>query len=125
MPPVDWPTWSNNGWMDEFVPQAYRMDYAAFEPTWTEQVRYAGERRGDLIAGIRVVGSGPDTTWDDMVRKLDLTRKTDTGGHVHWFSRAVLDVYPQQTKAYYGGFAPHPKRSASWRPPSSRRSTRT
>ncbi|MEM1098909.1 MAG: family 10 glycosylhydrolase [Planctomycetota bacterium] len=116
----DWPRWSKAGWMEEYVPQAYRFNYASFESTWMEQVRYIGNRRADLIAGIRVVGDGDDTTWPDMVRKLDLTRKTKTGGHVHWFSRGVLEVYPEQLEAYYdvenNGPAPHPKFALDHRP---------
>ncbi|MEM8781943.1 MAG: family 10 glycosylhydrolase [Planctomycetota bacterium] len=116
----DWPRWGEAGWMEEYVPQVYRFDYPAFERTWLEQVRYIGDRRRDLIAGIRVVGDGPDTTWPDMVKKLDLTRKTKTGGHVHWFSRGVLEVYPEELEAYYdvakNGPAAHPKFGSEHRP---------
>ncbi len=116
----DWPRWARKGWMQEYVPQAYRFNYDSFEQTWLEQVKYIGQRREDLIAGIRVVGDGPDTTWPDMVRKMDLTRKTRTGGHVHWFSRGVLDVYPDELTGYYdinkNGPAPHPKFDADHRP---------
>ena len=116
----DWPRWSKAGWMQEYVPQAYRFNYESFESTWLEQVKYIGNRRADLIAGIRVVGDGPDTTWPDMVKKMDLVRKTKTGGHVHWFSRGVLEVYPQQLTEYYNvaelGPARHPKYDTDHRP---------
>jgi hypothetical protein len=39
---------------------------------------------------------------------------------VWWFSRGVLDVYPEEIAAYYNvesaGHAAHPKRSPDWRP---------
>lgn len=116
----DWPAWNRAGWMDEYVPQAYRNDYAAFVPTWTDQLEAIGPDRDKLLAGIRVVGSGPDTTWDDMAKKMDLVRATKAGGHVHWFSRGVLEVYPEQLTAYYdiaeNGQAANPLLPKDWRP---------
>ncbi len=116
----DWKTWNDKGWMDEFVPQNYRMNYAAFATTWKDQLAAAGKRKADLIAGIRIVGDGPDSTWDDLQKSIELTRKPMTGGHVHWFSRGVLDVYPSELKAFYNvaekGHAPHPKFIANPRP---------
>jgi uncharacterized lipoprotein YddW (UPF0748 family) len=116
----DWPRWARAGWMQEYVPQAYRFNYESFRDTWAEQVRVIGDRREDLLAGIRVVGEGDDTTWPDLVRKMDFVRKTKSGGHVHWFSRGVLEVYPEQLTAYYdverNGPAAHPKFGAEHRP---------
>ncbi len=116
----DWPAWNRKGWMDEFVPQVYRSDFKAFKPTWEQQVQAIGSDREKLLAGIRIVGTGPDTTWEDMVEKMDLVRQSRVGGHVHWFSRGVLEVYPQQLTAYYdvarNGAAPHPHLPRGWRP---------
>ena len=115
----DWKTWNDKGWMDEFVPQAYRMDYAAFKPTWEQQVETAGDRVGDLIAGLRVVGSGPDTTWADTVKKIEQVRASKAGGHCHWYSVAVLDRYPTELTRFYNvkgdGHAPNPMLPVDWR----------
>jgi len=100
--------WAGNGitphW-DEFIPQCYRFNYPAFEATWNQQVKYMQElgagRVKDLIAGIRVVGEGKDSTWDELKQSMDLVRRTGGGGHVHWFSRGVLDVYPNELSEYY------------------------
>jgi uncharacterized lipoprotein YddW (UPF0748 family) len=116
---ADMPRW------DEFIPQCYRMNYKAYEQTWLDQVRWMKELGGgrvrDLIAGIRVVGDGPDATWPDVKASMDLVRSTGGGGHVHWFSRGVLDLYPKELTAYYdiaqAGRAPHPKFGADWRRP--------
>lgn len=139
---LEWPTWAAwtsadalkkpEGWpgnavtprWDEFIPQVYRMNYPAFERTWLEQVGFmksmGAGRVSDLIAGIRVVGDGPDSTWDDLRKSMELVRSTGGGGHVHWFSRGVLDLYPQQLTEFYAvaskGHAPHPMRPADWRP---------
>ncbi len=116
----DWKTWNARGWMDEFVPQVYRLNYEAFAPTWREQVEVAGDRVGDLIAGLRVVGDGPNTTWPDTVKKINDVRAAKAGGHCHWYSVAVLETYPDQFEAFYNvkdnGQAPHPKLPTNWRP---------
>lgn len=119
--------WAGNGitpkW-DEFIPQCYRFNYPAFEATWNQQVKYMNElgagRVKDLIAGIRVVGEGKDSTWDELKQSMDLVRRTGGGGHVHWFSRGVLDVYPTQLTEYYDvknkGHAPHPTHPRTAKP---------
>ncbi|QDU72994.1 glycoside hydrolase family 10 protein [Mucisphaera calidilacus] len=117
----DWKTWSRRGWMDEYLPQIYRFNYETYERDWPAQMDAAGpDRLMDLIAGIRVVGEGPDTTWPEMVQKMNLPRTTGAGGHCHWFSRGVLDVYEQQLTEFYDvaneGHAPHPRLGSHWRP---------
>ena len=109
---LEWPKWAS--WnaadktaarWDEFIPQCYRMNYAAFETTWLDQVKHMNElgsgRVKDMLAGIRVVGDGPDATWDDVRKSIELVRKTGGGGHVLWFSRGVLDLYPTELTAFY------------------------
>ena len=126
---LDWPRWSS--WIetdrlplggaagtmtprwDEFVPQVYRMNYGAYEKTWNEQVdwmkRSGGGRVGDMIAGIRVVGDGPDSSWEDLKKSIELERGTGGGGHVLWYSRGVLDLFPEELKGFYGGQVANPK----------------
>lgn len=109
---LDWPEWAS--WTtdstgsprwDEFVPQCYRLNYDAFEKTWLEQVEAVRARDParvkDLVAGIRVVGDGPDSTWNDLRRSIELARKSGAKGHVLWFSKGVLDLYPDQLTALY------------------------
>ena len=117
----DWKTWSHNGWMDEYIPQIYRNNFERVKQDWPAQMRAAGrDRQGDLIAGLRVVGEGPDTTWPDLKKKMDLVRRGQAGGHCHWFSRGVLEVYPDELTRYYDiendGHANHPKLPTGWRP---------
>lgn len=122
--PGDWvgnnvtPRW------DEYIPQNYRFSYEAFETTWLDQIKHMKElgadRQKDLIAGIRVVGEGKDSSWEQLQRSIELTRTKGNGGHVLWFSRGVLDVYPKELTEYYNvaklGHAPHPRFGADWRP---------
>ena len=121
---LEWPQWarwpSGLGW-DEFVPQAYRHSYAGFEATWQQQIselRRAGAYRSqDLVAGIRIVGDGPDSSWAQLRDSMLLARREGNGGHVLWFSRGVLDVYPHELAAFYAesGPARSPRFPAGWR----------
>jgi len=107
---------------DEFIPQVYRFSYSAFEKTWLEQQAHikslGADRQRDMLAGIRLVGEGKDATWDELRQSIELIRKTGGGGHVHWFSRGVLDVFPEKLKAFYGGWVAHPRFPQNWRRPS-------
>lgn len=105
----NWPAWS--GW-DQFVPQCYRLDYIGFEKIWHDQLAAIGNHKHDLIAGIRITGDGPNLSWLDLQKSIELTRSTGAGGHCLWFSHGVLDVYPDQLKAFYHGFIPSPLRPA-------------
>jgi hypothetical protein len=73
-----------------------------------------------MLAGILTTGSQPDPVpWEDLRQSVEHVRATGGGGHVWWFSRGVLDVYPNELSAFYGvessGQAPHPMRPADWR----------
>lgn len=115
----DWKRWSHEGLMDEYIPQIYRNNFQRVKEDWPAQLEAAGPNRvKDLIAGLRVVGEGPDTTWDDLVKKMDLVRDSGAGGHCHWFSRGVLEVYPDELQAYYDKVGPayYPMLPKDWRP---------
>jgi uncharacterized lipoprotein YddW (UPF0748 family) len=116
---IDWPAWSrwtDNPTWDEYIPQVYRMNYAGFARDWPSQVSAMGARNKDLIAGVRLVGDGPDAAREDVTRHVDLTRETKSMGHAWWFSRGVLDLFSKELKDYYRGPAPHPRFGADWRP---------
>jgi uncharacterized lipoprotein YddW (UPF0748 family) len=104
---------------DEFIPQVYRFSYPAFEKTWLEQQvamkSLGADRQRDMLAGIRLVGEGKDSTWDDLRQSIELVRRTGGGGHVHWFSRGVLDVFADPLTRFYGGWVTHPRFPTNWR----------
>jgi len=129
---LEWPKWAawkpgndENTWWDEFIPQCYRYNWPAFRATWDQQVgnlRDAGaeDRVKDMLAGILITGSQPDPVpWQDLRQSVEHVRSTGGGGHVWWFSRGVLDIYPDEMTAFYDveseGHAPHPMRPADWR----------
>ena len=104
---------------DEFIPQAYRFSYDDFETTWRAQnevVKAIGANRTrDLIAGIRIVGDGKDSSWEQLRDSILLTRALGNGGHVLWFSRGVLDLYPTELTTFYGGQTTSPHFPRGWR----------
>jgi uncharacterized lipoprotein YddW (UPF0748 family) len=107
---------------DEFIPQAYRFDHPTFERTWLQQTRAVQDagayRARRLVAGIRIVGDGADSSWLQLRDGIALTRRLGQGGHVLWFSRGVLDVHPNARQALYAahGAAHSPRFPAGWRP---------
>lgn len=119
----DWPTWmtwtGDERW-DEVVPQNYRFSYERTLASVYEQTAVVGPRMKDLIAGIRIVGDGPDLPAEEVTETIKYTRFKKMGGHVLWFSRGVLDVHPEPLRDFYNvaqlGRAPHPARPADWRP---------
>lgn len=118
--------WKGNGvtprW-DEFIPQCYRLNYKAFSENWLQQVdemkKLGAGRVSDLLPGIRVVGDGPDSTWDDLKKSIELARSSGAGGHVLWYSKGVF-LYEKELTAFYDvahqGPAPHPKLHRTFTP---------
>lgn len=117
-----WTYWCECGgrkW-SEYVPQTYRLDATATTRSVGEQLDFMDTQRDQLAAGIRVVGDGPDMKWDDVRKSIEYTREQRMLGHVLWFSRGVLDVYPKEFAAFYdvakNGPAANPQKTSGWRP---------
>jgi uncharacterized lipoprotein YddW (UPF0748 family) len=108
----DWPDWQRRGWMDEFVPQVYRPDAAAFERDWKAQLAAnpgAGRR---LAAGIMLEQGTKPLPWDEIEQKLKVMAETNSG-HVFWFSRALLKTHSKRLRAYYAQRPSRPKSTNS------------
>lgn len=123
---LDWIQWAANGLWDEYIPQCYRYDFAAFRATWDQQIEHlrsrgAPEAVGQMLAGILTTGSRPEPVpWEDLRQSVEHVRDTGGGGHVWWFSRGVLDEYPDEIARFYAESpaprAPHPGFGEAWRP---------
>jgi uncharacterized lipoprotein YddW (UPF0748 family) len=119
---IRWTKWCYCGgkrW-DEYIPQCYRMDGPATIKSIQEQIDHIGDEKASLVPGARIVGDGPDIKFQDLANVIEFCRKQELGGHVLWFSRGVLEVYPQELKAFYDvaskGPAVNPFKPADWRP---------
>jgi uncharacterized lipoprotein YddW (UPF0748 family) len=123
---LEWPQWAlwpkHQQW-DEFVPQAYRTSYAAFDSTWLEQtqaLKSTGAYQPQaLLAGIRINGAGEPSSWPQLKDSIALARKLKQGGHVLWFSKGVLDNFANELTTLYAqdGPALHPRLPKGWRRP--------
>lgn len=116
---MNWTKWCYCGgkrW-DEYVPQCYRLDAPATIKSVSEQIAQIGDgEKESLVAGLRVVGDGPNLSFDDLKRSIEFSRGQQIAGHALWFSRGVLEVYPEELKAFYAGHVASPMRPADWRP---------
>lgn len=71
-----------------------------------------------MLAGILTTGSKPDPVpWNDLRRSVEHVRTTGGGGHVWWYSRGVLDEYPDEVASFYAetGPARDPRFPEGWR----------
>jgi uncharacterized lipoprotein YddW (UPF0748 family) len=111
---ADWSAWMAAGLFDEVLPQAYRSTIAEFNAIWPAQITAAGSNDEKLGAGLRILGTGAATPWNDLKQMLDRVRADDALGHSLWFSNGVIGAgsYRDQLTAYYNvaqlGHAPHP-----------------
>ncbi len=106
---------------DEFVPQAYRLSFDAYAKTWQEQIdavnKFAANRQRDMLAGIRIVGDGADSSWAQLQASIQFARERNNGGHVLWFSQGVLERYSKELTDFYAlsGSARTPHFADGWR----------
>jgi uncharacterized lipoprotein YddW (UPF0748 family) len=111
----DWPKWfafEGDARWDEYIPQNYRMNFDRTRDSIRECIDAipagAIDGKKKLLAGIRIVGDGPDMPETDLLKSIEYTREAGLGGHVLWFSRGVLDVYPDALRKFYNGVTRHP-----------------
>jgi len=110
-----WSDWVAAGLYDEVVPQVYRTTIGAFNTDWPGQVTAMGARSDELAGGLRILGTGSATPWNDLRQMIDRTRQ-DATGHSLWYSEGVTRTgtagYRAELTAYYAaateGQAAHP-----------------
>jgi len=103
---ADWPKWLPS--TDEMLPQVYRSTYSSFATDWALQITASGTNRPELAAGLRLLGTGSATPWNDLRQQIDKTRTDGALGHSIWYSEGVTvsgtlnpSNYNTQLKAYY------------------------
>lgn len=103
---ADWSQWMTKA--DEVLPQVYRSTISAFNTDWPLQITASGTNVGELGAGLRLLGTGSSTPWNDLRQQIDRTRADGALGHSIWFSNGIsnsgtnaADNYNAQLTAYY------------------------
>ena len=103
---ANWSTWL--GKTDEVLPQVYRSTIASFNNDWPGQITASGTSRAELGAGLRLLGTGSATPWNDLQQQIDKTRTDGALGHSIWYSEGISNSgssnasnYRTQLTAYY------------------------
>ncbi|NBV46801.1 MAG: hypothetical protein EBR86_14470, partial [Planctomycetia bacterium] len=99
-----WSDWVAAGLYDEVVPQVYRTTINSFNADWPAQVTAMGQRTDELAGGLRILGTGSATPWNDLRQMIDRTRQ-DATGHALWYSEGVTRSgtagYRTELTSYY------------------------
>ena len=103
---ADWPKWMASS--DEVLPQVYRSTYSSFATDWAAQITASGTSRAELGAGLRLLGTGSSTPWNELKQQIDKTRTDNALGHSIWYSEGISNSgtsnasnYRTQLTAYY------------------------
>ncbi len=110
---ADWEAWADLELFDEYMPQVYRDNFNSFAFEWQRQRNTSGDELDRLGAGLRILGTGASTPWNDIRQMLQRLDADDAYGHSFWYSNGLTnaDGYLSLVKNYYaanGGDAAHP-----------------
>ncbi|BAM04271.1 glycoside hydrolase family 10 protein [Phycisphaera mikurensis] len=116
-----WTRWLEEGLFDEYVPQVYRADLAAYRQALTQNAApfQAGGRLGDLVVGLRLNGSGADTELGVLRQQIvdaALLPGGGAAGHAIFYAKGVLEN-ADALAAFYGGERDPPFFASDRRPP--------
>ncbi len=99
---VDWPAMLRAGYFAEVVPQYYTTSSAAFRSKVEENEKLlTKEMRDVMLCGVRVNGSGPLTTWEEVRAMLEFAHARGYGVVV-WYSRGIFLDYPKEFHGIWG-----------------------
>ncbi|GAB4109248.1 MAG: hypothetical protein Kow00105_17820 [Phycisphaeraceae bacterium] len=118
---ADWPDWLNAGLFDEYVPQVYRSSVGSYLAEIPNQVSHFSPNNLDrMVVGLRSVGTGNPTPYNDLRWMIEDTRSRGVAGHSIWYSQGVLDLYETELTSFYDvaqdGHAFNPMFPADHRP---------
>ncbi len=88
---VDWGDWADLELFDEYMPQVYRDNFNSFALNWANQRITAGDEVDVTGAGLRIIGTGAGTPWNELRKMLQRLKDDDAYGHSFWYSDGLLD----------------------------------
>ena len=94
---VDWVGWSQRKLFDEFVPQLYTTHPDSFADALLDVLDQLPQR-SQLVAGVRVDGSGLPTPWVNVSQMLDTASAASVGVAI-WYSDAISRLFATQFRA--------------------------
>jgi uncharacterized lipoprotein YddW (UPF0748 family) len=99
---VDWPSWIDEGLFDEYMPQIYHGAVGTFLGQLAAQaLPFAPDNLDKMLVGVRSVGTGDPTPFNELQAMIEATRSTGTAGHSIWYSQGVRDLYGEELTAFY------------------------
>ncbi len=99
---VDWPSWIDEGLFDEYMPQIYHGTVGTFLGQLAAQaLPFEPDNLNKMLVGVRSVGIGDPTPFNDLQAMIEATRTTGTAGHSIWYSQGVRDLYSAELTAFY------------------------
>jgi hypothetical protein len=118
---ADWPLWQDQQIFDEYAVQAYRANLSSFNSIIDAQVApFKPDNLDELVVGLRINGTGANTSYSDLQAMIQRTRAEGAAGHSLWYSSAVLDSYASELTAFYDvstqGHAENPRFTSGRRP---------
>lgn len=94
---VDWVGWSERKLFGEYVPQLYTTQPDSFADALLDVLHQVAQR-SQLVAGVRVDGSGLPTPWVNVSQMLDMASAASVGVAI-WYSDAISRLFPTQFRA--------------------------
>lgn len=96
---VGWVSWAEQGLFAEYVPQLYSSSSASFSQAlaYTKSM-IPSSAFANLVAGVRVDGSGSPTAWEEVDKMLDEASSQGVGASV-WYADGITNLYPDEFAA--------------------------
>ena len=88
----DWPTWLENGWVDEVCPQVYRDRVESYRAELTKiaTVQVSAANRSRVFPGVLIRTAGREFNGVDRVRSMVAeNRKLGFEGEVYFYDAAL------------------------------------
>jgi uncharacterized lipoprotein YddW (UPF0748 family) len=116
-----WTDWVSQNLFDEYIPQVYRDNFPSFLTTLQTNVNAFANSGGDLsqlVIGLRLNGTGPDTPLDVLQQQIDEVARAANGhlaGHSIFYGRGLIENAGSMT-AFYNGWKDNPFFPSNHRP---------
>jgi uncharacterized lipoprotein YddW (UPF0748 family) len=116
----DWPALLKAGIFDEIVIKTTAPGVNEFKTLWTDVMTGLRDRRPAATVSLRALGDGPDLSWPDLRKEIEMVREAKAGGFALTPLRSPLFTHTQGLQELLdiskSGRVRHPLRPLDWRP---------
>lgn len=114
-----WPSWTRGGMFDEIIIKTTAPGPSEFKTVWDDVMKSIRERRPATTVSIRALGDGPDLSWPDLRKQIEMVRASKAGGFALSPARSPLFTHQGGVTEFLDagkGRLRHPLRGLDWRP---------